>query len=340
MLVGSLFSGIGGMDLGLERAGMEVIWQVEMDQWCQLVLAKHWPEVKRYGDIKTVSVTELEPVDLLCGGFPCQPSSHAGKRQGQQDDRWLWGEFFRFIRILEPTWVLVENVPGLLSVNSGAGFGEVVRDLASVGYSVEWDCIPAATIGAPHRRDRVWIVAHSNGIGTSPDSQRVSQGESEFSRRGDVSDSSEKGLGRWQQHPESSPGALAHTASQQGHVGADHSRIGLGREAISEFGNGSGSEDVAHSTIISNTNSERREESSSGRQSMASEQRFIGRHSSEIFHEPSPTKSTFWESEPDVGRVADGVPRRMDRLRGLGNAVVPQLVEFIGRRIMMVVEDR
>jgi hypothetical protein len=109
--VGSLFSGIGGLDLGLERAGMEVRWQVEIEPYCNKVLAKHWPNVKRYGDIKSIDWTEVEPVDLICGGFPCQPVSLAGKRLAQEDERWLWPEVDRCLRALRPRYALLENVP-------------------------------------------------------------------------------------------------------------------------------------------------------------------------------------------------------------------------------------
>lgn len=129
MNVGSLFSGIGGFDLGLERAGMTVKWQVENDPYCNRVLAKHWPDVTRYGDIKTIDWSEVEHVDLICGGFPCQPVSLAGKRQAQADERWLWPEFARAVCALRPRYVLVENVPGLLS----KGLGDILGDLAALG---------------------------------------------------------------------------------------------------------------------------------------------------------------------------------------------------------------
>lgn len=158
MKVGSLFSGIGGFDLGLERAGFTITWQVEIDPYCQRVLAKHWPHVTRYGDITTMDWATVQPVDLLCGGFPCQDLSFAGKRAGIDGARsGLWSEYVRAIRHLRPRYVLVENVPGLLS---NAYMGRVLGDLASCGYDAEWDCIPASAVGAPHRRDRVWIVAY------------------------------------------------------------------------------------------------------------------------------------------------------------------------------------
>ena len=155
MKVGSLFSGMGGFDLGLERAGMRVEWQVEIDPWCQALLMAERPTIQVYGDIKKIVWETVRPVDIVCGGFPCQPVSVAGKRQAQNDPRWLWPEFLRCIRILRPRYILIENVPGLLT----AGFADVLSGLASCGYDAEWDCLPASAIGAHHRRDRVWIIA-------------------------------------------------------------------------------------------------------------------------------------------------------------------------------------
>lgn len=170
MKFGSLFSGIGAFDLGLSRAGMTCEWQVELDEFCRNVLAKHWPDVRRWDDIKTFPPTgpiDEWRVDLLAGGFPCQPVSHAGKREGEHDQqgRWLWPEMFRVCKLLRPRWVLVENVLGLLSAGDvrGSLFGGILRDLASIGYCVEWHCLSAGGpegFSGPHRRRRIWIIAH------------------------------------------------------------------------------------------------------------------------------------------------------------------------------------
>ena len=162
---GSLFAGIGGIDIGLERAGWECKWQVENDDFCNRVLKKHWPNVKRYGDIKKTNFRKLEKVDMLAGGFPCQPVSHAGKRKGDKDERWLWPEFLRAICEIKPGWVLVENVPGLRSADSGRLFGDILRDLASQGYDAEWCDLRASDFGALHKRERVFIVAYSKEFG-------------------------------------------------------------------------------------------------------------------------------------------------------------------------------
>ncbi len=153
---GSLFSGIGGLDLGLQRAGWHCHWQIEKNDFRRSILARHWPSVNRYSDIREVDFDDVEPVDLIAGGFPCQPVSSAGKRQAQDDERWLWPEFARAIRALRPRFALIENVAGLLQ----RGFGDVLSDLAASGYDAEWQMLPACAFGAPHTRQRIWIVAY------------------------------------------------------------------------------------------------------------------------------------------------------------------------------------
>lgn len=157
---GSLFSGIGGMDLGLERAGMECKWQVEINEYCQRVLQKHWPTVPKFRDVREVGKHNLESVDLIAGGFPCQDLSVAGKRAGIEGERsGLWSEFYRIICELRPRLVLVENVAALLE----RGMGRVLGDLASCGYDAEWRVFRAADFGAPHRRERVFAIAYPRG---------------------------------------------------------------------------------------------------------------------------------------------------------------------------------
>ena len=156
-MIGSLFSGIGGLELGLSAAGLgPVAWQTEIDPFAASVLAQHFP-VPNLGDVSTLSGAPR--VDLLCGGFPCQPASVAGRRRGASDTRWLWPEFARTVDELEPPLVVAENVPGLLTVDAGRCFGPVIRDLAWLGYEVRWRIVGAWQASAPHRRDRVWILA-------------------------------------------------------------------------------------------------------------------------------------------------------------------------------------
>ena len=156
---GSLFAGIGGFDLGLERAGWQCRWQVEIDDFCNRVLEKHWPHVKRYRDIRELREGDLEPVDLICGGFPCQDISDAGRCAGITGERsGLWREMVRTLRMVRHQYALVENVAALLH----RGMGTVLGDLAEIGHDAEWDCLPACFLGAPQRRERVFVLANPN----------------------------------------------------------------------------------------------------------------------------------------------------------------------------------
>jgi DNA (cytosine-5)-methyltransferase 1 len=234
---GSLFAGIGGLDLGLERAGMRCAWQVEIDDYAQKVLSKHWPNVPRFGDIRECDRFNLASVDVIAGGFPCQDVSEAGKGEGITGTRsGLWGEFARLIGELRPRYALVENVSALL----GRGMGRVLGDLAAIGYDTEWSVVSACALGAPHTRERVFIVAY-------PQRERWIDTGQNFNRV------IHESLHAW-----------SFNVYRRGHI--------------------------------------------SGR---------------------------IWPF-PSAGheRVADGLPTRMDRLRGLGNAVVPQVAEYVGRAIL------
>lgn len=152
----SLFAGIGGIDLGLERAGHTCVGQVEIDPYAQKVLARHWPTTPRISDVRDFHGHEFGHFDLLAGGYPCQPFSHAGDQQGATHEHHLWPEVERIIRVTRPRFVLLENVVGHLSI----GFDQVLADLAALGYDATWDCIPASAVGAPHQRYRLWMVAY------------------------------------------------------------------------------------------------------------------------------------------------------------------------------------
>jgi DNA (cytosine-5)-methyltransferase 1 len=285
MTVGSLFAGIGGFDLAAERVGWTVKWQVEIDPFCRRVLEKHWPQVRRYEDVrKQVGYRRdvygyidahaakycLEPVDVICGGFPCQPVSLAGARRAQSDERWLWPDFERIIRELRPRYVVVENVPGLLT----AGFGDVLGGLAALGMDAEWESIPARAVGANHRRERVWIVAYPSG------SRLEERGVFTGRRRG----------------------ARGASERQDAVVAGDVSDANGGRCEERAQLHGEPTQDPANG------------DSCWG-------------------HLDGCGCAGWWATEPNVGRVAHGVPARVDRLRGLGNAIVPQIAEWIFGRI-------
>lgn len=160
LTVGSLFSGVGGLDLGLEQAGMKTVWQVEQDPYALQVLNRHWPNVPKYTDVRNVGKHNLERVDIVVGGFPCQDISDAGNRLGITAERsGLWREMSRIVRELRPRYVLVENVAALLH----QGIGRVLGDLSECGYDAEWEVISACSFGAPHMRERVFVFAYSNG---------------------------------------------------------------------------------------------------------------------------------------------------------------------------------
>jgi len=160
----SLFSGIGGFEIACEWAGMEIVGQVEIEPFCQKVLAKHWPHVKRMGDIKQVRGDEFGAVDIIIGGVPCQPASVAGKRRGTEDDRWLWPEALRIVRTVRPRWCVFENPPGILSLQGGVPFDDILSEMEREGYEVGAYSIPACSVGAPHKRERIFIVAFSASV--------------------------------------------------------------------------------------------------------------------------------------------------------------------------------
>lgn len=172
LTVGSMCSGVGGLDLGLERAGMRVVWQAENDPHSWRVLARHWPHVPNLGDVTLINWAEVPRVDLIAAGYPCQPFSVAGRRLGQDDPRHLWPDVYAAVRFLRPRWLCLENVAGHLAL----GFGQVLGDLAEIGYDAEWDCIPAAAVGAHHRRDRVFVVAYPQRDERRPQPVTVSGG--------------------------------------------------------------------------------------------------------------------------------------------------------------------
>lgn len=293
--VGSLFAGIGGIDLGLERTGyFRTAWVCERDPYCQRVLAKHWPDVPVYDDVADIG-EDTPAVDVIAAGFPCQPVSHAGRRKAQDDERWLWPHVERCIGVLRPRGVLLENVAGLFT----AGFDDVIGGLAACGYAAEWDCIPAAAVGAPHRRDRVFVVAARQDVANvSPNKP-------------------------WDCPMEDTSGARS-----QGAVGRFMAGTG-GRGLYPDAARSSGAR-----TQQTMANAPGAGHKGPGEHRKRCNQKAHGRGKAGL-----PVASSFgqkWEAEPGVGRVADGIPYRVDRLRALGNAVVPQVAEYVGHQLARI----
>lgn len=382
MTFGSLFSGIGGIDLGLERAGMECRWQVEIDPFARRVLTKHWPNVPKYKDVRIVEafddesqrlIERVEPIDLLAGGFPCQDISTAGQGIGIIGERsGLWKEFARLVAELRPISILAENVPAL----RGRGLAMVLQDLWALGYDAEWHCIPACSFGAPHERDRIWIVAYPAGMFR----EAIIWGEPERTIRRVPEDANLESDG-WR------PGRARgldtgyswqrESALSDADFDAEHGNMG-GYRASAVRGERSKTSDISGSEADSeqDANSDR-ERFNGGAATQEQLRQAQGREhsrgdaahansaglevgvgepgddgaeqptaersdseSSNAYSEPlvraaiARGERHAWTVEPGVVRMVHGVSSRVDRLRGLGNAVVPQVVEWIGRRII------
>jgi len=282
-----LFSGIGGFSLGLEATGgFETKAFCDIEKYPRQVLQKHWPHVKQYEDIKELNYERLkadgiDSIDIITGGYPCQPFSIAGRQKGEQDPRHLWPEYFRLVKELRPTWVIGENVSGHIKL----GLDTVIEDLESEDYSVRPFSISASSIGANHQRERIWILAHSR---RSQWPRAELRGENENETR---------------------------------------------QENANQFERSSSTSEVD----VADTNDERLQRQwqsrnqftprfNSSRESSEEGQRTVGQG--------------WWESEPNMGRVAHGIPKRVDRLKSLGNSLVPQIPYYIGKTILEVMNGK
>ncbi len=320
-----LFSGIGGFSLGLTRAGFRTVAFCEIEEYPRAILRKHWPDVPIFEDVRELHATDLpEPVGLICGGYPCQPFSVAGKRGGATDDRHLWPEIVRIIRELDattgkPPWCIFENVAGHVSM----GLDQVLFDLEVEGYSAWPFIVPACAVNAPHRRDRVWIVAHHAGrIDRQHYPEEVQRQEPQPGKGigiDDVSNSPRKLLNR-------------------------------GRDIWP-----AGRDELANSSCISSDTSSQgleKREKQPARQELKAVERgdsFANPESQQAggvfrpWFSPYPESGGDWRGQagewitlPGVRARDDGLPNRVARLKALGNAVVPQIPELIGRMILSV----
>lgn len=314
---GGLFAGIGGFELGFRWAGIRSLWLCERAEYPRAVLQARFPGVPLYGDVSEIDASTPRP-DILAGGFPCQPISRAGRRLAFADERWLWPEFERCIRVLRPRYVVVENVPDLLYRARGferAPVCDVLGGLAESGYDAEWDCIPAAAVGAPHLRDRVWIVAW-RASGGVPDPEQLGvweQRERERQQSGEPRPS-EPGA-------DGAAGAVADAEREQRQA----LRSSGGPAQLRRYAGGGGGEgDVPDAGAARCRDVEEAEEGSWGQP---------WRDAADPRGE-SGWPSCGWAPEPGVGRVADGIPDQVERLRALGNACVPQIAAAIGRWII------
>ena len=266
---GSLFSGIGGFDLAAQWTGWKNVFQVEIDDYCTKVLEKNFPNAKRYRDIREFDGTQYKgTIDGVSGGFPCQPFSVAGKRKGKEDDRYLWPEMLRVISEIKPTWIVGENVAGIINM----ALDQVLFEVEGKGYTTETFIIPACAVNAPHRRDRVWIIGKrilENAGGGGLCGQDVCSKQSRRTQAIGTNEDDSNGDNKGLQRRDNGTSRGADTEQFSGH---------LNRE----------------------------------------------------------WEQSWFEVATRFCRVADGVPHRMDRLKGLGNAIVPQVAFEIFKRILEV----
>jgi DNA (cytosine-5)-methyltransferase 1 len=278
-----LFTGIGGFDLAARNCGIENVFQVEIDSFCQKVLEKNFPGVKRYSDIKEFNGKEYRgQIDIISGGFPCQPFSVAGKRKGKEDERAIFPEMLRVISEVRPKWVVAENVYGIINIDDGKYFNDILTQLEGEDYEVQSFIIPASAVNAPHQRYRVWIVANSKN-------NRNGRWKNQQSGNGERQILSEKLRG--------------------GEVGSENKRCD--REFIAD------SDDTQTARQRGN-----------GREILSkSESKRLNR---------SNWERDWYEVATEFCRVDDGVSNRVDRLKSLGNAIVPQIAEIIFKIIIEV----
>jgi len=333
LTVGSLFAGIGGFDLAARWLGWRTLWYSEIDPYASAVMKKRFPEAVNHGDVTQLRGSQVARVDVLCGGFPCQDISLAGKGAGIEGSRsGLWTHYARIIDEVRPSWVVIENVSALRS----RGLDRVLGSLAALGYDAEWHCIPAAYVGAPHRRDRIWIVAHPDADESGSQGRyraivRERAGQQPVGPLGALADSNCELLDR-SGALRSSRGAESTNSGSREVVAHADSVVGDERGG-GDPGQGEGRRHADRSAVGANelADSPSTERGAPQFQRVATP-RWRAAELGECGSEARPG-GDWWQSEPDVGRVAHGVPSRVDRLRCLGNAIVPQVAAFIFQAI-------
>ena len=372
-----LFSGIGGFSLALEATGgFETVAFCDIEEFPRKVLQKHWPHVKQYKDIKELTYDKLkadgiDTIDIITGGYPCQPFSVAGRKKGEEDPRHLWPEYFRLVKELRPTWVIGENVSGHIKL----GLDTVIKDLESEGYAVRPFSISASSVGANHQRERVWIMAYSERNNNLQEKQRVNGKEEEIQREHWEDDSTTRQSSRTDSIRQANNGNVEDTRRSL-RSGSElreenENEIGQGNADQFERSSSSSESNVANTESIGsyggengNNQQETRDKKVKGKAGGVSgivadgDQQIIQATTTSRNDEEGGKKSSDehdrgcspasrgkvmernWDVEPDVGRVANGVPNRVDRLKGIGNSLIPLIPYLIGKTILKTYETR
>jgi DNA (cytosine-5)-methyltransferase 1 len=334
----SLFSGIGGFDLAAEWMGWENVMQCEIDPFCQKVLRHYFPSAHLYGDIRKINGTEWRnKIDILTGGFPCQPFSAAGRRRGTDDNRFLWPEMLRIIREIQPTWVVAENVRGLASIDSGLVFERVCSELEANGYEVQPFCIPACAVGAPHRRERLWFIGYAkhHGLDGSEDGKGgIEGGHSDTARTNEVCEPTRP--------------ALSRAASDRPSI--ERERGECCGEPQEETGNrdsdASNPECNLHQREKRGINEEENRMESVNSKEKHSTGQSCGADSNGRSTGHAQWEEGWLQAATRLCRVDDGLPRELDgitipkwrreSLKAYGNAIVPQVAYQIFKAISLV----
>ena len=373
-----LFSGIGGFSLGLERTGhFKTTAFCEIDKFCKLILDKHWKGTKIYDNVKEITKERLEAdgiefPDIITGGFPCQSFSVAGKQKGTSDSRYLWPEMFRIIKIFKPRYVIGENVRGIVNIENGMVFETVCSNLEDEGYEVQPFLIPAASVGAPHRRERIWFIAslvntEHDGLSSSK-IEGSSAASSDNNEKGQNETSEFKGTGGSRDSKDVADSEIVRFRGRSGEErGAEERKFQQSEQKGSSFRSEAERRSSQSREDVADTDSQRsqrhrkeyelREDSkkiktsgsssSKGTTDVADTEGSLGNdiqtiagdgesETQEVSGDGSRVRgeSAWWNFEPCVGRVVNGVRGRVHRLKGLGNAIVPQIAEEIGRAIL------